>query len=311
MLSMTYQLTTPVALLIFNRPDTTQRVFAEIARAKSPKLLVVADGPRPDKHGEAEKCLATRAIIDQVDWPCEVLTNFSETNLGCKRRVSSGLDWVFHTVEEAIILEDDCLPEPTFFRYCEELLETYRHDTRIMAISGDNFQLGRKRTTDSYYFSRYFHCWGWASWQRAWQHYDAEMKLWPQIKEGGWLTDLLADTQAVKSWSQIFQAVYDGQINTWDFQWTLTCWLQHGLIILPNENLISNIGFTAEATHTTQNNKLANLPTTTMKFPLQHPLFMIQDKHADDFTQKQQYNAVNLLARTKAKIKKILSYHEV
>lgn len=135
-----WQLQTPVAFLIFNRPDTTARVFEEIRRARPPKLLVVADGPRFNHFGEAEKVAATRAIVEQVDWPCEVLKNYAETNLGCKRRVSSGFDWVFQTAEEAIILEDDCLPHPTFFRFCEEVLEKYRDDKRGLHISGDNFQ---------------------------------------------------------------------------------------------------------------------------------------------------------------------------
>ena len=151
---------TPVAFIIFNRPDTTKRVFAEIAKARPPKLLVIADGPRADHPADVEKCAAVRAIIDGVDWDCEVLKNYSDVNLGCKRRVSSGLDWVFDTVEEAIILEDDCLPHPTFFRFCEEMLEKYRDDKRIAMISGDNLQFGRKRTGYSYYFSRYPHIWG-------------------------------------------------------------------------------------------------------------------------------------------------------
>lgn len=158
-----FQLKTPVAFLIFNRPDTTRRVFAEIAKARPPKLLVVADGPRADHPDDVEKCAAVRAIIDGIDWDCKVLTNYSDINLGCKRRVSSGLDWVFDTVEEAIILEDDCLPHPAFFRFCEEMLNKYRDDKRIAMISGDNFQFGRKRTEYSYYFSRYPHIWGWAS----------------------------------------------------------------------------------------------------------------------------------------------------
>jgi hypothetical protein len=131
---------TPIAFLIFNRPDTTLMVFKEIEKTRPSKLLVVADGPRTYKSGEVEQCIAIRAIIDQISWDCEVLTNYSEVKLGCRKRISSGLDWIFNTVEEAIILEDDCLPHPTFFRYCEELLEYYRDDQRVMHIIGDNFQ---------------------------------------------------------------------------------------------------------------------------------------------------------------------------
>ena len=238
-----WQLTTPVAFLIFNRPHFTERVFAAIAAAKPPKLLVVADGPRPDRQGEAEQCDATRHIIERVDWDCQVLTNYSNAHLGCKRRVSSGLDWVFGTVDEAIILEDDCLPHPSFFRFCQELLQRYRDDERIAQIGGVNFQRGRRRTDYSYYFSRYAHIWGWASWRRAWRHYDVALKAWPLIRNGSWLGDMLGNPKEVRYWQDIFQAVFDEKIDTWDYQWLFASWLQNALTVLPSVNLVSNIGF--------------------------------------------------------------------
>jgi len=301
------QMRTPVTFLIFNRPDTTERVFEAIRQARPPKLLVVADGPRADRPGEAEKCAAARAIIERVDWECEVLTNYSDVNLGCKLRVSSGLSWVFDTVEEAIILEDDCLPHPTFFRFCEELLDRYRHDERIMAISGNNFQFGRRRTEYSYYFSRYNHCWGWASWRRAWQQYDIEMKLWPTIREGNWLRDILDDEQAVKYWQAIFQSTYDGVINSWAYRWTFSCWVQGGLSVIPAGNLVSNIGFNVEATHTTSNSKLANMLLEAMKFSLLHPSFIIRDVSADNFTQNTVFR-LSTLTRIKQRAKNILLF---
>jgi hypothetical protein len=300
-----WQLNTPVAFLIFNRPDTTERVFAEIARARPPELLVVADGPRSDQPGDREKCDAARAVIDRVDWDCNVLKNYSDENLGCRRRVSSGLDWVFDTLEEAIILEDDCLPHPTFFRFCEELLEFYRDDERIMMISGDNFQFGRKRTPYSYYFSLYTHIWGWASWRRAWKHYDVEMKLWPEIKNGSWLHDLLLDRRAIKYWTKTFQRVYEGKIDTWDYSWTFACWSQNGLTILPNENLISNIGFREDGTHTASSTRTANMPTKDLDFPLKHPPFVIRDVHADERTSKLFFTPT-FFNRLQTKLKSVL-----
>ena len=300
-------ITTPVAFLIFNRPDTTLRVFKEIAKVRPPKLLVIADGPCSSHLNEADKCAATRAIIDQVDWDCEVLTNYSEVNLGCKKRVSSGLDWVFNTVEKAIILEDDCLPHPTFFRYCEELLEYYRHDQRVMHISGDNFQFGRKRNSDSYYFSRYSHVWGWASWRRAWKHYDVEIKLWESVKEGNWLIDIFGDQKVALSWEKTFQSVYDGKIDTWDYQWLFACWLQNGFAILPNSNLISNIGFGADATHTTGVSEFANMPVESMEFPLRHPLYILRNAQADQFSQMTHFNLPSLMKRVKNKVRYFLS----
>jgi hypothetical protein len=281
---MATMLKTPVALIIFNRPDTTAKVFEAIRQAKPPLLLVIADGARTAKEGEAEKCAVTRAIIDGVDWDCEVRTNYSDVNLGCKRRVSSGIDWVFEQVEEAIILEDDCLPHPSFFDYCDELLDKYRYDTRIMSISGDNFQFGRQRTSDSYYFSQYNHIWGWATWRRAWKHYDVNVQLWNTVRDGGWLDDILNDASVVEVWQKNFQDVHDGKVDTWDYQWVFACWVQSGLTILPNVNLISNIGFGVEATHTrSADNKSANLPVEAISLPLQHPEFVVRNLDADKY----------------------------
>jgi hypothetical protein len=304
-----WHIKTPVALIIFNRPDTTQRVFETIRQAKPPLLLVVADGPREEKPGEAEKCAAARAIIEGVDWDCEVLKNYSEINLGCRRRVASGLDWVFDTVEETIVLEDDCVPHPTFFRFCEELLDRYRHDRRIMSISGQNVQFGRRRTEYSYYFSRYTHCWGWASWRRAWQHYDLDMKLWSEVRDGNFLSDILEDPKAVKDWTRTFQLTYEEKLNTWDFQWTFACWLQSGLSILSNVNLVSNIGHGRAGTHTSDvSSPYSNMPVEAMTFPLKHPPFVIRDSQADNFTQDTHYDYnPRFLKLVKNKLKKLLN----
>jgi hypothetical protein len=206
-----FQLTTPVAFIIFNRTDTTELVFAEIAKAIQPKLL--GDGPRANCSGEAEKVAATRAIIKRVDWDCEVLTNFSEVNLGCKRRISGGIDWVFEQVEAAIFLEDDCLPDPTFFRFCQEMLERYHHDQRIGMISGDNFQFGRRHNDDSYYFSKYVHVWGWASWRDRWAgSYDVTMAKWPRIRDEGWLRNMVGNRREAAYWQNRFDG-YIGEID--------------------------------------------------------------------------------------------------
>lgn len=292
-----YQLKTPIAFIIFNRPETTNRVFAEIAKARPPKLLVIADGPRTSHPEDAEKCAAVRAIIESVDWDCEVLKNYSDVNLGCKRRVSSGLNWVFDTVEEVIILEDDCLPHPTFFRFCEEMLEKYRDDERIAMISGNNFQFGRKRTKYSYYFSRYTEIWGWASWRRAWENYDVDMKLWPEIRDGGWLKDLLGGKKSVLYWKYNFENTYKGKIDTWDYQWVFSCWIQSALTIIPNVNMVSNIGFGMKATHTKVKNKLADMEIEPMSFPILHPDYILRDSKADIFVENQIFSGNSLILR--------------
>jgi len=301
---------TPVTFIIFKRPETTEKVFAAIRQAKPPKLFVIADGPRADKEGEAEKCAATRAIIERVDWDCEVIKNYSEINLGCAKRVSSGLDWVFNNVEETIILEDDCIPHPTFFRFCEELLEKYRNDTRIASISAQNVQAGHKRTNQSYYFSRYSHCWGWASWRRAWQHYDLSMKLWQEVQAENILRDLLIDSKAASDWQRIFQSVYENPTGiTWDYQWTFACWMQSSLSIIPNVNLVSNVGVGADSTHfnSEQEFSFINVPMQAMEFPLQHPRMIVRNAEADNFTQKTVYQATALNI-FKERLKKVLKY---
>ncbi len=279
-----FKLTTPVAFIIFNRPDTTARVFAEIAKAKPPKLLVVADGARTNKIGEAEKVAATRAIIQRVDWDCEVLTNFSEVNLGCKVRVSSGIDWVFEQVEEAIILEDDCLPDPTFFRFCQEMLERYRHDERIGMISGDNFQFGQTRGDASYYFSKYMHIWGWASWRRAWKSYDVDIKKLPEMIDGKLLQLKFPNQSERNYWRRIFHITYEGKIDTWDYQWFFSLLAENQLCVLPNINLISNIGFGADATHTQSASKYSVLKVFPLEFPITHPELITPNFIADEYT---------------------------
>lgn len=270
-----FKLTTPVAFIVFNRPDTTELVFAEIAKAKPPKLLIIGDGPRASRPGEAEKVAAARRIVEKVNWPCEVLTNFSDVNLGCTQRVSSGIDWVFEQSEEAIIMEDDCLPDPTFFRFCQELLERYRHDQRVGMISGNNFQFGRKYGSDSYYFSKYCHIWGWATWRDRWQSADIrEMRHWPMIRDSGRFIDLVpGDSHEMRFWKTAFENTYQKKLDAWAAPWTLANWLEGRLGINPSVNLISNIGFGANATLTTDGESyLANMRTEPMQFPMVHPV---------------------------------------
>lgn len=276
-----HPLKTAVLFLVFNRPDTTKQVFEAIRKAKPPRLYVAADGPRTDKSGEAEKVEQVRRIETIVDWDCEVKTLFREENLGCGKAVSSAITWFFENEEEGIILEDDCLPSQSFFWFCEELLERYRDDMRVMVVSGDNFQFGKRRTDYSYYFSRYNHCWGWASWRRAWRYYDKDIENWPFIRFNGYLFDILQDKRTAKYWAQIFETVYRGKIDTWDYQWTFSCWIQNGLTILPNVNLVSNIGFGEDGTHTKAANKIAMILALEITFPLKHPPTMIRDDVAD------------------------------
>lgn len=304
-----YTLTSPVAFIIFNRPDKAQKTFNAIAKAQPKKLLVIADGARAHVAGEKERCEATRAIINQVNWECEVLKNYSESNLGCKQRLASGLDWVFSNVPEAIILEDDCLPASSFFQYCDELLAYYRNDDRVGMISGDNFQEGIRRGEGDYYFSRFCHIWGWATWARAWKKYDVNASSWPQLKERDWLGSLGFKGSEKRHWEEAFESVYNKSLDTWDHQWNLACWQHEMLAITPNVNLISNIGFGEGATHTTGPSIHSDMQTIDLQFPLRHPTEVKRNLAADNMSSRRLFTN-SYLVRGIRKIKAILGIRQ-
>ena len=286
---------TPILFLVFNRPDTTETVFRRIREIKPTRLFVSADGPRSQKPGENQKCAETRRIIEKVDWPCDVKTNYSDANLGCRKAVSTGIDWFFAQVEEGIILEDDCLPDLSFFSFCEALLAQYRDDSRVMHIGGVNFQNGNIRGDGSYYFSQLCHVWGWATWKRAWNQHDVNLSSYPLALEQKKLSDAYALPAMERYWKKNFDLVYNGIKDTWDFQWQYAVSIAHGLTILPNVNLISNIGFSGEATHTKDRIEgLSNRPTSSLA-QIQHPAFMLPDVEADMYTFRRYQNPSKLL----------------
>lgn len=272
----------PILLLLFNRPDTTEKVFEAIARVKPAHLFVAADGPRPEKEGELEKCLAARDVVNRVDWDCDVKTLFRDENLGCKQAVSSAIDWFFEQVEEGIILEDDCLPSESFFSFCDELLDRYRDDSRVMMISGNNFQDGFRRGHDSYYFSRIFHIWGWATWRRAWNLYDKEMRGFSE-SDGLQIEALFQDRNIALWWMYLFLQVHCGVLNSWAYPWVYSCLVNNGLSIVPQKNLVTNIGFGLEGTHTKQSCSDA---AGRARFDLEvafHPRYVFGDDVADAY----------------------------
>lgn len=272
---------TPIAYIVFNRPQHTMQTFAAIRAQRPSELFIIADGPRPNHPTDAERCKAVRAIVEQIDWPCEVHRNYADANLGLKRRVSSGLDWVFSQVERAIVLEDDCLPHPDFFRFCDELLERYADDERVAVITGNNFQDGQKRGNASYYFSKYNHCWGWATWRRAWQHYQGDLPFWPEWRSSEAWHRLTPDSVERRYWNKIFERIRAKQIDSWAYPWTASVWFKGGLTATPNVNLVSNIGFGSESTHTASaDSPHAELPTESIQ-TITHPAIINQDREAD------------------------------
>lgn len=280
---------TPILFLIFNRPDTAQQVFSKIKAIQPRQLFIAADGPRNAE--EAEICAQTRKlVIDNIDWNCEIKTLVRENNLGCGLAVSQAISWFFEQVEQGIILEDDCLPNKSFFHFCEEMLHYYINNETIMHIGGNNSQFGKKRNAYSYYFSKYPHIWGWATWKRAWQkfHYEFNSHTTTDILHA--MNYYSIDKEEIEYWNHHWGILNsENKIDTWDIQWTFSCWLNKGISIVPNVNLISNIGFSDAATHTNQlATILANTPTQELK-TITHPKQIIIDKPADLFTFKK-YN---------------------
>jgi len=278
---------TPVVLIAFNRPELTRVVFERIASVRPKRLLVVADGPRPSRAGEAELCRRVRDIATNVTWPCQVQTCFSEINLGCKRRVISGLNWVFDNVEEAIVLEDDVLPDISFFRFCDELLVRYRGDSRISMISAFNVVETEVPNDWSYYYSKLTHIWGWATWRDSWRRYDENLARWPEIKRAGLMNSLFPNGKQRQFWTSIFDRMHSGTgPDTWDFQWAYTNLMSHTLSIVPRVNLVRNIGFGPDATHTKDPDDGPALQAKTLPFPLIHPAAMGSIEHLDELDGK-------------------------
>lgn len=297
-----------MAFIIFKRPDTTQAVFNAIRQVQPKTLLVIADGPRPDRDGEVEKCAQTRAIIDQVDWDCEVLKCYSDVNLGLGTRIATGLSWVFEQVEEAIILEDDCLPDPSFFQFCQDMLDRYREESHIMSVSGCLF--AKSPTANSYYFSHYLSCWGWATWKRAWEQFDFGMPGWQERRAKDWLTDYLGDRAIADLWTQRFDSICDPNRNDiWSYQFQYACWLHNAMSIRSNVNLITNVGIGADGTHTKQ--VMSDMPFNTldaMAFPLNHPTAVKRDLEGDRLQEKYLLSRANpsLITRITRKLTALL-----
>jgi hypothetical protein len=280
---MTKQFKTPILFLIFNRPETTFKVFDLIRKIRPASLYISGDGPRNET--EALQCEKARAVKDMVDWPCKVVTRYLDHNLGCRYGVSSGISWFFDQVEEGIIMEDDCMPDVSFFYFAQELLEKYRDDARVMHIGASNFQLPSFKIPESYYFSLYNHIWGWASWRRAWKHYQVDLMNIQATEIKQTLKGLFKRKIDQDFWLEMFKYAKSGNINTWDYQWMFAVWQQNGKAIIPAVNLISNIGFGAGGTNTQiVDQNLALVSHTSLAFPLIHNLDKEPHKVADQYT---------------------------
>jgi len=251
---------TAILLISFNRPDLTHKMLKAIKKVRPCILYFAVDGPRPGNEEDKIKCKKNKQLIKFVDWKCDVKTLFQKKNLGCGLGPVTAINWFFENVEKGIILEDDCIPGKDFFKFCNQLLAYYRNEPRVMHISGDNFQYGITRGKYSYYFSEYTHSWGWATWRRAWKHNN--YYCIPKIERK----------------------------DVWDRQWMMSVRKNNGMAILPNVNLVKNIGFGKNATHTVDREvKYAFLPTEKMVFPLIHPAEIERNIPADLFTYRNHF----------------------
>jgi hypothetical protein len=259
---------TPVFLILFNRPRHTRKLLERLSEARPRHLYVIADGPRDDHPEDTALCAEARDLLGLIDWPCNLIRDFADVNLGCKRRVISGLTAGFERFDKAVILEDDCLPDPSFLRFSAELLDRYEDDPAVMNIAGTCM---REAGPESYFFSNYFLCWGWATWRRAWHHYDEQLDeletSWPATKK-----TIPASRRAKRNYFNALKATKRGEMRSWAFQWNYTCLRRGGLTIVPSKRLIENTGFGADATHTVASGNYENLPSVgPLDFPLRHP----------------------------------------
>lgn len=295
----------PIIFLVFNRPGLTGQVFARIRDVRPERLFVVADGPRLDRADDKERCREVRELIDRgIDWPCEVIRDYSEVNLGCANRVSSGVTNAFRLVEEAIILEDDCLPDPSFFAFCAEMLTRYGNDSRVGQIGGTTFRRTPPAGGDSYYWSQYPHCWGWATWRRAWRLYDHNMGEWASVLQRQRATGAISSRTEFAYWERMLSATAGGRVDSWAYRWTAALWAHECLSVLPAVSLVENTGFGTDASHTTEG--IAPV-SGALKFPLQHPSAMLRDSEADGEVGRRIFRLPTLAARLARRFRSLLT----
>lgn len=269
---------TPVLLIVFNRPDSTKLVLGVLESVKPQKFFIACDGPRIDRISDIELVKEVRTLCDNIGWKCEIERLYHDSNLGCSNGPRSAINWFFSHVEAGIILEDDCLPCPSFFKYCGTLLEYFKNDNQVLNICGSNMGYN-KVDTSGYFFSRFMNMSGWATWRRSVIEIDYELKSWNKVRYPFWksykmLRQSFFDTDV--NWYRYWRDKFDKTITIehvswWDWQWIYYQLSTKKLSVIPNQNLVSNIGFNASATHTKDpDNPLANLPTGTLTFPLKH-----------------------------------------
>jgi len=282
----------PVLVMAFNRPDHLSVLLDRLREVQPERLYVAIDGARAAREGEADRVQACRDLVATVDWPCEVHTLFQDTNLGCGLGVSTAISWLFENEERGIILEDDIIPDPSFFPYCEELLERYEHDDRVFAISGCNLVPPDEQSRPDlpYRFSQVPHIWGWATWRRTWQQHRLDIRDWRQRLPARQLWERSGrSVPGALAWAGTFHMLARGEVDTWDGQLVLASMASGQWTATSNVNLTENIGFGDDATHT--QNVMEDLrPVESVQFPLLDVPVELDSK-ADDWTRREHFRA--------------------
>jgi hypothetical protein len=295
----------PVTIIIFNRPENTKRLFESLNIYKPETLFVISDGPRKNFEDDREKVIQSRKIFEKIDWKCEVYFNNSESNLGCRERIITGLNWVFGQVEKTIILEDDCIPSEEFFIFMELMLNKYQTNKDISSVCGTNFLPDWSETKDSYLYSKYCHVWGWGTWKDRWEKIDFNLDKLHKIKKTKFLKNYLGSFRAYLYWHWILNNVKKKKIDSWAYIWNFTNFINNSLSIIPAINLLSNIGIGKDSSNTQSlpyKYIKAEESRKKLKFPLKYPSkFLLDSKHdlevEDTIFSKSIYNRLLWIVR--------------
>jgi hypothetical protein len=284
----------PILLLIYNRYGETKKLIKALEKIKPNKIYIAADGPKYKNNDDFIKCKKVRKLFDRINWKCEVYKKYNKHNLGCKISVSESINWFFSKVSEGIILEDDCIPNKDFFKFCEILLKKYRNNKRVFCISGSNYY-ANIQNKPSYYFSKYIHCWGWATWKRAWKHNNIDINFWPKFKKNSFWNKLHPVTLERLYWEKIMNNMYKNKIDSWAYSWLLSVWKKNGLTAVPKNNLITNIGLGKNSLNSFFRKKKDIYKSYAIDKVIRHPRIFSSDSQYDSQVFYTHYKPFNYL----------------
>ena len=284
----------PILLLVFKIPKNIKKILKILEKIKPYKIYISADGPRQYNIDDRKLCDQTKNLFNKLNWKCLIKRNYLKSNLGCKEAVSKGISWFFKNEKSGIILEDDCIPNLDFFKFCQLNLKRYKDVKKIGCITGNNFQkkIDKKKT---YYFSRYPHCWGWATWSRAWKAYDKDISFWPSYKKTDNWKNYFKNNIEQKYWTKIFNNIHDNKIDSWAYPWSLCLWKNKMLTITPSVNLVKNIGFGKEATHTITDYDDQQYETNKLPKKWIHPNEIIPNFRNDELIFRNHIKGINYI----------------